>query len=72
MNEHESKTEQKLKSLSSDSMMTAIRHSLSARPLGSKNRDLIRRDLETFQTIIGRMQEKDFDSILSTLAEEEV
>ena len=72
MNEHEARTEQKLKSLSGDSPVNAFKHFLGDRPLGSKNRDLIRRDLETFQSIIGRLQEKDFDSILSTLVEEDV
>jgi len=41
------------------------------RPIGSKNRDIIRRDLEMFQAIVGRLQDKEYDGLMQTLKENE-
>ena len=45
---------------------------LAVRPVGSKNRDIIKQDLECFQNIISKLNDKDFDSLMQTLKEEEV
>ena len=45
MNEFEARTEQKLKSINANSAVGAITQFIAARPLGSRNKDLVRRDL---------------------------
>lgn len=70
MNEFEIKTEQKLKSINANSAPGALTQFLGARPLGSKNIDLIRRDLECFQNIVGKLQEADYDSLAKSLKED--
>ena len=45
---------------------------LTVRPVGSKNRDVIRQDLECFQNVMSKIQEKDFNSLLESLKEEDV
>lgn len=69
--ECEAKTELKLKSLTADNPIAALAQFLTARPVGSKNRDLIRRDLELLQAIVGKMQEKDHDNLVRTLKEDD-
>ena len=69
MNEFEIQTENKLKSLNANSPTEALTQFLGARPLGSKNIDLIRRDLECFQNIVGKLQEADYDVLAKNLTE---
>jgi hypothetical protein len=69
MNEFEIQTENKLKSINANSPVGALTQFLGARPLGSKNIDLIRRDLECFQNIIGKLQESDYDAVAKNLTE---
>jgi hypothetical protein len=71
MSEFELQTEQKLKSINSNSAVGALVQFLAARPIGSKNKDLIKRDLECFQTIVGKIQEQDYDNLLKTLTEDQ-
>jgi hypothetical protein len=69
MNEFEIQTEKKLQSINAPSAVGAVVQFLGARPLGSKNLDLIRRDLECFQNIVGKLQEADYDGVAKTLSE---
>jgi hypothetical protein len=71
MNEFEAQTEQKLKTINANTGVGAISQFLTARPLGSKNKDLIRRDLECFQSIVSKLQEQDYDTLAKNLAEEQ-
>ena len=59
MNEFEIQTENKLKSLNAMSPTGALTQFLGARSFRSKNIDLIRRDLECFQNIVGKLKEAD-------------
>lgn len=71
MNEFEIQTENKLKSINASSPAAALTQFLGARPLGSKNIDLIRRDLECFQNIVGQLSESDHENLAKNLAEDQ-
>jgi hypothetical protein len=60
-----------LKSLPSDNPVTAIVDFIKVRPIGSKNKQLIQRDLEAFQNIVSKIQEKEYDGLIKTLKEED-
>lgn len=45
MNQAELQTEQKLKSINANNSIGALVQFLAARPIGSKNKDLVKRDL---------------------------
>lgn len=69
MNEFEIQTEQKLKSINAANTVAALVQFLGARPLGSKNINLIQRDLECFQSIVSKLQEAEYDGVAKTLSE---
>ena len=72
MVELEQKTIEKIKNLSAGDPSEALRKFLSVRPVGSKNKDIIRQDLQAFQNIIAKLHDKDVESLMSSLKEEEV
>ncbi len=45
---------------------------LSARPVGSNLIQLVQRDLECFQNIVGKLQQPDYQGLIKTLSEEQV
>lgn len=69
MNEFEIQTEQKLKSINAANTVGALVQFLGARPLGSKNINLIQRDLECFQSIVSKLQEAEYEAVARTLNE---
>lgn len=50
--------------------MSSIAKFITVRPVGSKNREIISKDMETFQSIMGMLEEKDYDALLKVLKEE--
>jgi hypothetical protein len=67
MNEFEIQTEQKLKSINAANTVGALVQFLGARPLGSKNINLIQRDLECFQSFMQYVGESKNEAITSGL-----
>lgn len=51
----EKKTQDKIEQMPADPV-EAVGRFLSARPVGSKNKEIIRQDLELFQAIIAKLQ----------------
>lgn len=45
---------------------------LTVRPVGSKNKEVLKQDLECFQGIMSKVLEKDFEPLIKTLKEDEV
>ena len=44
---------------------------LKDRPVGSKDREVLRKDLEMLQALVGKWQEDDYERVVSGLSEEE-
>ena len=68
----EQKTLDKIKGLSAGDPIEALKKFLTVRPVGSKSRDVIRQDLECFQNILTKIQEKDFNSLFERIKEDEI
>ena len=68
----EQKTLAKIKNLNTFNQVEALQTFLSVRPLGSRNKDIIKQDLECLQAILMKFTEKDFESLLANFKEEEV
>lgn len=65
--ELEKKVEEKIKRLEGSSPIEALAAFLTVRPVGLKNKNLIRQDLETLQNIVGKLMEKDYEALLQKL-----
>lgn len=51
--------------------MEALVKFVTVRPVGSKNKEVLRQDLELFQSVVAKMQEADYDSLARTMKEED-
>ncbi len=57
--------------IAGDNPIDALVKFLSVRPVGSKDKGILRQDLQLFQNIIGKLIEKDYDTVLRVLKEED-
>ena len=71
MAEIEAAVENKLKNLNVNNPSESLKAFINIRPLNSKNVKLIRRDLEAFQFIVSKISEKETDSLVKSLSEDE-
>ena len=71
MAEVEAAVENKLKNLNVNNPSESLKAFINIRPLNSKNVKLIRRDLEAFQFIVSKISEKETDSLVKSLSEDE-
>ena len=72
MIELEQRTIDKIKGIGGADPINAMQKFLAVRPVGSKNKEVIKQDLECFQNIMSKVYEKDFDPLIKSLKEEEV
>ena len=68
--EYEQKTRDKSKMLSGDPVDSLAKF-VSVRPVGSKNKEILKQDMDLFHQVVGKLQEKDYDTLMKTLKEED-
>ena len=61
--------EKKLNSLNTQNPIQGVKEFLRVRPINSRNKNLILRDIEGFHYLMGKMSEKEYDNLLQNLNE---